>query len=281
MRFTSIKKAFPSMNIQPTKGNKEQAEDYINKRGKWAEKGEEIVFIDQKGEIKGAKGQRNDLEIIEELIQQNKTPQEIMSMSLSYRRYDKIIKDCFFYRRAAETPNFRNVETFWHVGASGSGKSFTFVNLTEERGADNVYMLTDCESGGFDKYCAEPILFIDEFRGQIKFHILLSSILSPYKSQVHSRYSNIIGLWNEVHITSVLPPELVYRKMVEENRDLDSYEQLLRRITYVIYHWKTADGKYHQYAQPASEYKDFNTLKKIAEGSVIYNLPDDTPVPFT
>ncbi len=147
-------------------------------------------------------------------------------------------------------------------------------------GEENVYMLTDCESGGFDKYCAEPILFIDEFRGQIKFHILLNSILSRYKCQIHSRYSNIIGLWIEVHITSVLPPDMVYRKMVDDNRDLDTLEQLIRRITTIVYHWQTPDGKYHKYEMPAEEYTNYENLKAIAESGVFYDLPDDTPVPF-
>ena len=34
MRFTVVQKLFPGMHIEPTKGSKEQAEDYINKRGK-------------------------------------------------------------------------------------------------------------------------------------------------------------------------------------------------------------------------------------------------------
>ena len=73
--FSVVKKAYPAMHIQPTKGSKEQAEDYINKRGKWQEKGEKIICIDQKGEIKGSQGQRSDLEIIEELLQQGKNTQ--------------------------------------------------------------------------------------------------------------------------------------------------------------------------------------------------------------
>lgn len=203
-----------------------------------------------------------------------------MSMSLSYRRYEKIIKDSFFERQAAATPPKRDLEVCWHVGESGSGKSYTFVQLVEEHGEDSVYMLTDCENGGFDKYCAEPILFIDEFRGQIKFHVLLNSILSPYKTQVHSRYSNIIGLWTEVHITSVLPPEMVYKKMVDENRDLDSIEQLMRRLTEIVYHWKSPDGKYHNFSIPTAEYTNYEKLKTFAESSVFYNLPDDIQLPF-
>jgi hypothetical protein len=109
MRFSAIKKAFPDMHLEPTKGSKEQAEDYVNKRGKWAEKGEKVILIEQKGEIKGAQGQRNDFEIIEELLQQGKTPKEIMSLSLGYRRYEKLIRDSFFERRAANTPPERTM----------------------------------------------------------------------------------------------------------------------------------------------------------------------------
>ena len=158
----------------------------------------------------------------------------------------------------------RPIGVYFHVGNSGSGKSYTYVELVEKYGEENVYVLTDCESGGFDKYCAERILFIDEFRGQIKYHILLNSILSPYKCQVHSRYSNIIGLWGEIHITSVLPPEQLYRKMVDENRELDTLEQLIRRITAVVHHWKTPDGKYHQYEQPIKEYTNYENLELSA-----------------
>jgi hypothetical protein len=95
-------------------------------------------------------------------------------------------------------------------------------------------MLTDYDHG-FDKYNGESILFMDEFRRQMKFSLFLT-LIGGYKVQVPCRYSNVYGLWNEVHITSVLPPERVYENMVQDNRHLDTVDQLMRRISFVVYH---------------------------------------------
>lgn len=263
MRFTAVKKLYPSMHIEPTKGNKEQAEDYINKKGKWEEKGEIIVFTGRRGEIKGSQGQRRDLSIIEELLEQGKTPLEIMNMSLSYRRYEKMVRDAYYQKRASETPIKREIKTYWHVGESGTGKSYTILEIAEKRGENSLYLLSDYHHG-FDKYNGEPILFMDEFRSQIQFAQLLV-ILDGYKVQVPCRYSNIYALWSEVHITSVIPPEFAYRDMVEKYQKFDTYEQLRRRINFVVYHWIDEDGKYRSYEMPMSQYVDYASLKSIAE----------------
>jgi hypothetical protein len=138
MRFTLIKKVFPKMHIEPTKGNKEQSEDYINKRPPFDEKGEKIIYLGRHGEIKGRQGQRNDLEIIEELINQGKSPNEIMDLSLSYRRHDKIIREAYYRKRYKETPLIRDMTVYWHVGESGSGKSYTEIRLAEMHGEDSI-----------------------------------------------------------------------------------------------------------------------------------------------
>lgn len=262
MRFSLVKKAFPSMHIEPTKGTKEQAEDYINKRGKFQEKGEQIIASQRYGEIKGAQGQRRDFDIIDDLIQQGRTPSEIMELSFSYRRYDKMIRDAFYQKKCAETPVKRDVQVFWHTGEPGTGKSYTYVNLCEEHGESNVYLVTDYEHG-FDKYNGQKFLVLDEFRGQLRFALLLS-LLDCYKVQVPCRYSNVFALWNEVHITSVLPPEVVYRNMILENPSYDIYEQLSRRIHYVVYHYKH-QSEYLTYQEPMKEYAGYELIKLHAE----------------
>lgn len=264
-RFSAIKRAFPKAHIEPTRGRKEQAEDYINKRGKFEEKGEQVVYIARYGEIKGFQGSRREFEVIEELIEQGYTPRQIENMSFGYRRYSKMIREAFFDKRSKETPYFREVRCIWHVGDSGSGKSYTMVRLKEHVGEENIYLVSDYETGGLDMYNGEPILFLDEFRGQIRYSVLLT-MLQGYKAQIHARYSNVIGLWSEVHITSVLPPEKVYSNMVSENREIDTIKQLYRRITCIVYHWKDKSGGYHEYDIPMSEYKDYESLKYAALG---------------
>lgn len=264
--FGTIKKLFPKAHIEPTKGTKEQAEAYIHKKGKWEEKGEQVIYIAQHGEIKGNQGSRRDLDIIEEYIEQGMTPRQIMALQLGFRRYEKMIKEHYYEKRNRETPFLRDINVIWHVGESGSGKSYTAKILSETVGEDGFYFVTDYDGGGLDRYNGEPILFLDEFRGQIKYSTLLS-MLHGYKVQVHCRYTNCISLWNEVHITSVLPPERVYSNMVYENKDLDTLQQLKRRITTIIYHWKDKKGQYKQFALPFENYVDYETLKNCALGT--------------
>lgn len=272
MRFSAVKKAFPSMHIEPTKGSKEQAEDYINKRGKFEEKGEVVLASARHGEIKGAQGQRRDFESIEELLEQGKTPTEIFEQSFSFRRYDKLIKQAYFEKRIKETPLERSISVFWHVGESGSGKTYTYVQLCEEYGCDNVFMLNDYDKGGFDSYCGEKILCMDEFRGQIRFALLMQ-YLSGYRYQIPCRYTNGFSLWNEVHIFTVLPPELVYKSMVEQNRGIDSYEQLRRRISTMVYHYRDLEkGDFRKFELPMSDYISYEDLKFKAE----YGISDNS-----
>ena len=81
-----------------------------------------------------------------------------MDLSIEYRAYETLIRKAFFAKRSKETPIKRDVRVFWHVGESGTGKSYTYVNLCQQFGEDNVYLLTDYDIGGFDLYCGGPIL---------------------------------------------------------------------------------------------------------------------------
>ena len=258
-RFSTLKNTYPKAHLEPTKGTKEQAEDYIHKRGKFEEKGESVLYIAQYGEIKGYQGQRKDLEIIEELLEQGKTPSEIFDISFRFRRYDKMIKQAYYDKRLKETSEHRKVTVYWHCGESGSGKTYVYVKLCEQHGRDNVYLLTDYDKGGFDNYNGQSILCMDEFRGQIRFSFLMQ-YLDGYLSQIPCRYSNGFALWTEVHIFTVMPPEMVYRAMISENQNVDTYEQLKRRIDFVVYHYKQGN-EYKTYEELMSEYVDYERLK--------------------
>lgn len=262
MRFSSVQKLFPGMHIEVTKGNKDQAEDYINKRGKWQEKGENILCIVRHGDIKGCQGQRRDFDIIDDLIQQGLTPSEIKAMSFSYRRYDTMINQAYFDKRMKETPILRDVKVFFHCGESGSGKTYTYVQLCEKYGSDNVYLLTDYGKGGFDYYNGQSILCMDEFRGQIPFYQLMN-YLDGYKIQIPCRYSNAYALWSEVHIFTVIPLEMLYKAMVEENRSVDTIDQLKRRITMVVYHYRE-NGEYKTFELSGENYTNYDDLRRLA-----------------
>lgn len=277
MRFSQIKKTFPSMHIQPTKGSKEQAENYIEKKGKWAEDGEQVTYTARRGDIKGAQGQRRDLGVIQDLIDKGMTPDQIMDLNINWRRFDKMIRDAYFAKRIKETPFLRNVEVTWHVGDSGSGKTYSVMQLIEKVGEEQVYFISDYEHP-FDKYNGQKILFMDEFRGQIRFSTLLA-ILQGYRSQISARYSNIFALWEEVHISTILPPELVYKKLVsKDDEESDTIKQLYRRISKIVYHWTSA-GAFNQFALSMEDYVSYPLLKQAAlsDENGFMKVPDDEP----
>lgn len=270
-RFTyqTVQKIYGrKFHIEPTRGTKKEAEDYIYKRGKYAEKGEKILAMAQIGDIKGNQGNRSDISGIESMLAQGLTPNEIMDASFSLRRYEKMIKAAYFRKRDLDTPFVRDVEVIYHVGEPESGKTYQSELLKQSIGAENVYFCTDYETGFLDSYMGERVLWLDEYRGQLKFSVFLS-MLDKYKTQIHARYANVLTLWNEVHISTVLPPERIYAHMMSNNRnrDLDTYKQLTRRIHRIIYHYVSKEGTFEQYELPMKEYKDYETLKGLALGT--------------
>ena len=87
----------------------------------------------------------------------------------------------------------------------------------------------------------------------------------------------MFSLYDEVHISSIYTPQELYESMVDyANRSIDSEQQLLRRITYYVYHWKDEDG-YHSYTIPSSEFKSFKELRDEAIGNDGFEQIDDNP----
>jgi len=258
MRFTAIKNSYAhGMHFEPTKGNKQQADDYINKRGQFEEKGEQILFICYHGDIKGAQGKRSDLLVYHDMIQQGMSPVEILRENPNAYRYKTTLKEMYYDKRFLETPIVREVKTYWHTGESGSGKSYERVELAKLYGEESIYYLTSFNSGAFDNYNGEPILWIEDYRGEFRFQEFLR-ILDVYKAEIPARYSNIKALWNEVHITSVLTPIQCYSNACNDN---DRIEQLLRRITAIVFHFKYGDGFCKIESSP---YETWNTMFEMS-----------------
>lgn len=249
MRFTAIKKIYGSAHIEETKGSRKQAEDYIQKRGVFAEKGETVEFLVRHGEIKGRQGQRRDLEDIYKRLETGETPTEIFETTpTAYARKD-VIRQMFYDIRSRNTPIVRKMNVIWHTGRSGSGKSYERVLLCDKYGEDSIYYLTAFNSGAFDLYNGEKILWIEDFRGEFKLQELLR-LLDVYKAQVPARFNNVKALWEEVHITSVLTPQQCYQSACKD--EYDRIDQLLRRITSICYHFKDNSGTYRKMYFPSN-----------------------------
>lgn len=297
VRFSTLKKRFPEAHIEAAKGTHIQNRDYVAKTGKWENDEKHGTQVPgsffEVGTMPEEKGQgfRSDLEEISDMINQGMNPAEIMANNFTYYKYERMIRSAYFAKRKRETPVHREIKLHYIVGESGSGKSFTYVSLCEEHGEDNVFFLTDYDGGGFDTYCGEPILFMDEYKGQLQFSQLLT-MTDVYKAQIHARYTNVLALWNEIYITSVFPPEELYKKMVEADlRGLDKQKQLFRRISDITYCFVDDTGQYQRFTLPMQKYRDYADLKARAiqastpsqfsmEDFVEVETGDDEDLPF-
>lgn len=256
MRFSAIKKSFLiGCHLEPTKGSKKQAEDYIYKRGVFAEKGEEVLFMSSQGEIRGNQGKRTDLQGYYKRLEAGETIKQILQETPQAYTHIKVLQNMLYDLRSASTPIVRPVKVYWHTGKSGSGKSYERVLLSQLYGEDNFYYLTAFNAGSFDRYNGEKILWIEDYRGEFKLQELLRMI-DCYKAEVPARYNNAKALWEEVHITSVLTPQQCYPKACEDSSD--RIEQLLRRITCITYHFKDYSGTFRK-----ADFSPFQTLNEI------------------
>lgn len=242
MRFSAIKGSYAKgMHFEATKGTKRQAEAYINKEGVFAEKGETIEYKCIYGEIRGRQGKRSDLVDYYERLEAGETPNDILNDSPKAYIHLSVLKNMFFDIKSKKTPMVRDVRVIWHIGDTGTGKSFERVKLAEKIGEENIYYVSTYNSGCFDRYNGESVLWLDDFRGQFTFDSMLR-FLDCYKADIPARYTNLTALWTEVHITSPLTPREVYSQ--SDFQFADRIEQLLRRITSICYHYKTCYNEY-------------------------------------
>lgn len=240
MRLPYIKRYLgKAAHIRVTRGSKEQVEAYINKTGKFEEKGEIILGKAQIGEIQGSsQGQRTDLEVIRAGIESGLTWLEVVR--LDDRFYDNrkmtTIKNMFYDKRLQDTPIFRDVKVHWVFGGPGSGKTGTYLDLCKEHGEENVYLIGGSNyEHPWDDYAGERILFLNEFRGQFTYSKILT-YLEGYRVRLDARYTNVYALWDEVYIATPMVPEEVFHKMIgEADKKKDPIGQLLGRIVEMSY----------------------------------------------
>lgn len=264
--FDTVIKTFGNAHTEPQKGTKKQAVEYIRKVGKYAEKNEKVLYFLDFPEPE--KSSRADyLDEAKQLIDDGYKPAEIFRQDIHYMKYATIINKAYIDKRVEEMPIMRDLKVFWHVGLAGSGKTYEYTKLLEQYGNNGVYLYNDFSNGGLDKYSeygCPDILFMDDLKPQSLTYGNLLNLLDIYKNiQTHSRFTNVVNLWTTVHITSVYSPEIYYREMFPNNNSVDSYLQLKRRITAVIYHYRKND-EYRQFILPIHAYNGIDDIREQA-----------------
>jgi hypothetical protein len=133
------------------------------------------------------------------------------------------------YRDSLLENKFRTWMTkgIWYWGETGVGKSHT---IFQDYDPETHYIHKIKNKGGWGGYRGQPIVIIDNFRGEIPYSQLLG-LLDKWPMVVSCRGRTPMQfLAKEIRITSSMPPEKVY---CQQNEKDGSINQLLRRCEVV------------------------------------------------
>ena len=119
------------------------------------------------------------------------------------------------------------VKYIW--GDTGSGKTR---GIMDQYGYDNVYRVTNYNSGAFDSYAGQDIILFEEFSSQFPIEQMLV-LLDGYPLMLPCRYANKVACYTKVYLTSNKPLSAQYVDVQSSNPR--TFDALKRRITDVIY----------------------------------------------
>lgn len=278
--IANVAKLLFNSHVEFQKGGQASLLAYLKKEPPYDEKGEIVLYTlgleNFQGKKSAGQGHRSDLSDIQDMLDRGMSPDAIMlEGGIKYTMFKKHIINYYTMKRKKETALIKEITVEYHVGKSGTGKTNVYVELCGKEDSpyspDDIYLTNDFLNGGFDMYLeqgAPPVLFLDEFKGVNMPYAVLLGILDKYsRLQVHCRYHNALCLWNRVVITSVYPPEEIYEIMTDKmHQKSDTFEQLRRRLTKIVYHYKEND-EYKTYSISGKDYIDYADLKAMAHGN--------------
>lgn len=247
MRFSTVQKKFPHAHIETVRSTPERANRYIHKgETRLCDPVEWGNYVPKQaggnGDAKGKRGRSEIFGEIEALIDGGVTPTRVVSMGMEYAFYKRSVYDLWRARNFSDTELLRDVKVYYHWGKSGSGKSYSSVTLTKKKGRGSVYKVMAYKHP-WDEYEGQDTIFLEELRpGCLELTTLLG-VLDGYEMTLDARYENKVAKWHEVHIASVLTPWELFDGITKGSSDTDDYEQLRRRIDFVVIHYQK-DGEY-------------------------------------
>ncbi len=217
INFKSIKSAFPTIHLEVVKGNLSNAINYAKKSNSRIEGPFEFGKEPSQGE-------RTDLYDINLMIDDGCSLQEIRAKHpTQFLLYQNNIKNTINEVKRAKFLTNRKLIAFYLYGKTGVGKT-RFV--TESFDTSSVYRVTDY-SNPFDEYNFEPILVLDEYRGEFNITFMLN-LLDIYPMQLRARYNNKTACFSWVFILSNLPLDTIYSNLIKT--EPESFKAILRRL---------------------------------------------------
>lgn len=234
-RRNAVSKEYGNCHVEEMRGTKEQADDYVNKRGKFEEKGEDVLVVfGDKTKIQNNRGIRTDLDDFDRavfegfgLMHKGFNLNNYIVSNASTEREMRLLERRFPRLLQMIQPSWRNIKVIYVEGASGSGKS-RGVYKRYESGDVFRASVANKTNFPFNGYQGEKILWLDELRPGVFGHGELMELLDGYKLNVDVKYGQMPAMWTTVIITSIYPYESWYKNGISFE---DGRKEFERRIT--------------------------------------------------
>ena len=231
IRFSRVKKLFPTAHIESARGSCQENIDYIRKEGKYldSEKKETnlIETFEEYGEIPLDRLAKN-IKVSEqlfEMLENESSMGEILKRFPSYAtRVSQLEKAQQVLLEEKYSNDWRDIEVTYISGETATGKTRY---VMEKYGYSNVYKVTNYKNP-FDSYRGEKVILFDEFRSSIPLTDMLQ-YLDGYPCRLPARFADKTACYTKAYIVSNIDLDRQYPNM--QNDDILSWNAFLRRIT--------------------------------------------------
>jgi hypothetical protein len=265
VRFSTIKRHFPTAHIEAARGSSLENREYIAKDGKHGDKTDTKIegSFEEWGVMPAERhgGICIEAEIIER-IQDGANNAEIL---IEFPHFFRALRDVEYVRQTLKNEEYRekwrDLEVTYIWGQTGTGKT-RFV--MEGCGYSNVYAVNTYKHP-FDGYAGENVILFDEFNSSFRIQDM-NNYLDGYPLSLPARYSNKQACYERVFIISNLPLREQYT--LEKNTQMEIWMAFVRRIHNVIIFMPDGtrrEQKTHDYISGIENWTE---------------LPGDTPTPW-
>lgn len=233
VRFTTVKKLFPTAHIESAKGSSRDNRNYIRKEGKYENSTKKETNLpetfEEYGEIPLDKAEKNETVSAQvlQMIKDGFSNTEIIDKFPSYfSKIAYIEKMRQEYLEEKFSNERRQVKVVYIYGSTGTGKTRY---VMDKYGYRNVSKITNY-THPFDNYKNQDVILFDEFRDSIPISDMLQ-YLDCYPCILPARYADKVACFTKVYITSNIPIEKQF-EYVQKNEP-ETWNAFIRRIDHI------------------------------------------------
>ena len=242
MRFSTVKRRFPTAHIEKALGTSKENRDYIRKEGKWeatakVETRVEGTFFEFGERPSAAEENAPKMFQLLQDVEDGFTTLEIIKNNPGFAFKGKDIDSL---RETLTSEQYktgvRDVKVHYLYGDTGTGKTR---GIFERHKAEDICRVTDYGNRTglrFDAYHGQPVLVFEEFHSQVPIDAMLN-YLDIYPLMLPARYNDRVACYTTVYITSNLPLEGQYEEI--QLFKPETWRAFLRRIDTV---WEYRKG---------------------------------------